>query len=78
MKDVKVEVDYTPLLNIIKEQNLSENEIFKNWNIPRKTFYNLRHGRGITVDTLARLSVILEKDINQLININYQTIETTE
>ena len=51
MKDVKVKIDYTPLLKAIKEQNLSETKIFKQWNIPRKTFYNIRHERGITIDT---------------------------
>ena len=34
MKDIKVKIDYTPLLKAIKEQNLSENKIFKQWNIP--------------------------------------------
>ena len=29
MKDVKVKIDYTPLLKAIKEQNLSETKIFK-------------------------------------------------
>ena len=35
MKDLKVKIDYTPLLKAIEEQNLSENKIFKQWNIPR-------------------------------------------
>ena len=78
MKDVKVKIDYTPLLKAIKEQNLSETKIFKQWNIPRKTFYNIRHERGITIDTLARLSVVLDKDIGQLVNISYDIIEKPE
>ena len=78
MKDIKTQIDYSPLLNTMKEQNLSENEIFKQWNIPRKTFYNIRHGRGITVDTLARLSIILNKEINQLVTITYDIIEKPE
>lgn len=75
MKDIKTQIDYSPLLKIIREQNLSENEIFKQWNIPRKTFYNIRHGRGITVDTLARLSIILNKEINQLVTVAYEIID---
>lgn len=78
MKDVKVKIDYTPLLKAIKEQNLSETKIFKQWNIPRKTFYNIRHERGITIDTLARLSVVLDKDIGQLVHISYDIIEKPE
>lgn len=78
MKDIKIKINYTPLLNTIKEQNLSENEIFKQWNIPRKTFYNIRHGRGITVDTLARLSIILNKEINQLVTFTYDIIDKPE
>ena len=68
MKDIKVKIDYTPLLKAIEEQNLSENKIFKQWNIPRKTFYNIRHERGITID----------KDIGQLVNISYDIIEKPE
>ena len=78
MKDIRIKINYTPLLNIIKEQNLSENEIFKQWGIPRKTFYNIRNERGITVDTLARLSIILNKEINQLVTFTYDIIDKPE
>ncbi len=78
MKDITIQIDYSPLLNIIREQNLSENEIFKQWGVPRKTFYNIRNGRGITVDTLARLSIILNKEINQLVTITCDIIEKPE
>lgn len=78
MKELKVRVDYTPLKEAIEEFKLSENQIFKQWGIQRKTFFNIRHGQGLTVDTLARLSVILNKDISQLVDITYDIIEKPE
>ena len=78
MKELKVRVDYTPLKDAIEEFELSENQIFKQWGIQRKTFFNIRHGQGLTVDTLARLSVILNKDISQLVDITYDIIDNPE
>lgn len=78
MKEINVEIDYTPLMDAIEKYGLSENQIFKQWGIHRKIFYNLKIGKGITVDTWARLSVMLDKDINQLVNIKYTIIERSE
>ena len=78
MKELKVRVDYTPLKEAIEEFELSENQIFKQSGFQRKTFFNIRHGQGLTVDTLARLSVILNKDISQLVNITYDIIDKPE
>ena len=73
---LKAEIDYSPLLSELEKNNLTDAKIYKLWGIQRKTLYNIKHGNGITVDTLAKLGYILETPINELVNIKITEIES--
>lgn len=73
---LKAEIDYSPLLNKLEKNNLTDARIYKLWGIQRKTLYNIKHGNGITVDTLAKIGYILETPINELVNIKITEIES--
>lgn len=74
--DLKIEsIDYTPLLNKLEEKRLTSYQLEHQWGIPNKTIYNIRQGKIVTIETLAKLAYILDTDIGQLVNFQISVID---
>lgn len=67
---VNVQIDYTPLLTKLNEKQISGYKLAE-YGIPYKTLYNIRQGKIITVETLAKLAYILNCSINDLVKFDY-------
>ena len=67
---VNVQIDYTPLLTKLNEKQISGYKLSE-YGIPHKTLYNIRQGKIITVETLAKLAYILNCSINDLVKFDY-------
>ena len=62
---IGVQPDYTPLLKKLKK-NITGYTL-TSCGIPHKTLYNIKNGKIITVETLAKLAYILSCEINELV-----------
>ena len=60
-------VDYEPLWKTMKEKNISTYTLIHKHNINPRTINNLKHNKGITVDTLEKLCRILQCTPNDVI-----------
>ena len=60
-------VDYEPLWKTMKEKNISTYTLIHKHNINPITINNLKHNKGITVDTLEKLCRILQCTPNDVI-----------
>ncbi len=60
-------VNYEPLWSTMKEKNISTYTLIHKHNINPRTINNLRHNKGITVDTLEKLCRILQCTPNDII-----------
>ena len=67
---VNVQIDYTPLLTKLNEKQISGYKLAE-YGSPHKTLYNIRQGKIITVETLAKLAYILNCSINDLVKFDY-------
>ena len=67
---VNVRMDYTPLLTKLKEKQISVYKLVE-YGIPHKTLYNIRQGKIITVETLAKFAYILDCNISDLVRFEY-------
>ena len=74
MQHIGVQIDYTPLLEKLKEKHISGYQLIS-YGIPHKTLYNIRNGKIITVETLAKLAYILGCEINELVRFQYDVTE---
>lgn len=72
---IEVELDYSLLLAKLEERKLTDAQIYKKWGIPRKTLYNIKHGNGITVETLAKLAYILDASMDELVTLKYNEVD---
>ena len=70
MQHINVEIDYTPLQEKLKEKNISGYKLAA-YGIPHKTMYNIRQGKIITLETLAKFAYILDCSISDLVNLQY-------
>lgn len=71
---IEVIVDYTPLLKRMDEKNYTDYKM-KKYGIHHKTFYNIRQGKIITIETLAKIAFVLECEINDLVKFEYKIID---
>lgn len=71
---IGVQLDYTPLLEKLKEKNLTGYQL-TSYGIPHKTLYNIKNGKIITLETLAKLAYILDCEINELVKFEYKIID---
>lgn len=60
-------VNYEPLWSTMKEKNISTYTLIHKYNINPRTINNLKHNKGITVDTLEKLCRILQCTPNDII-----------
>ena len=60
-------VNYEPLWSTMKEKNISTYTLIHKHNINPRTINNLRHNKGISVDTLEKLCRILQCTPNDII-----------
>ena len=70
MQDINVEMDYSPLLTKLEERNLSGYKL-ADFGIPHKTVYNIKQGKIITLETLAKFAYVLDCSISDLVNLQY-------
>ena len=76
MSHIAVHVDYTSLLKKLNEKGITGYTLSKKYQISHKTLYNVKHGKMITLETLAKLSYILEcNNIGDLVQFNYTITE---
>ncbi len=71
MVHIGVQVNYTLLLEKLKERNISSYQLSKDYKIPHKTIYNVCHGKMITLETLAKLAYVLNCNIGELVQFEY-------
>lgn len=71
---INVQIDYTPLLDRLDQQGISGYKLIA-YGIPHKTLYNIRNGKIITIETLAKLAYILDCSINDLVSFQYDIKE---
>lgn len=77
--DLRIEsIDYTPLINKLEERKLTSYQLEHQWGIPNKTIYNIRQGKIVTIETLAKLAYILDTDIGQLVNFQISVIQNAD
>ena len=60
-------VSYEPLWNTMKEKNITTYALIVKYGISSRTVNNLKHNRGITVDTVEKLCKILNCTPNDVI-----------
>ena len=60
-------VNYSPLWQTMKEKNVTTYTLINKHGINTRTINNLKHNKGITVDTLERLCKILDCTPNDII-----------
>lgn len=75
MVHIGVQVNYTLLLEKLKERNISSYQLSKEYQIPHKTIYNVRCNRMITLETLAKLAYVLNCNIGDLVQFEYNITE---
>lgn len=77
--NLKIEsIDYAPLLKKLEEKKLTSYQLEHQWGIPNKTIYNIRQGKIITIETLAKLAFILNTDIGQLVHFHIAAVENKD
>ena len=76
MQHIKVEIDYSPLLMKLEERKLSGYKLAY-YGIPHKTTYNIKQGKIITLETLAKFAYILDCSISDLVILQY-TVQDEE
>ena len=64
-------VSYKPLWETMKEKNITTYTLIYKYNLNPRTINNLKHDRGITVDTLEKLCKILDCTPNDIITFVY-------
>ena len=60
-------VSYRPLWEIMSSRNITTYTLISKFNINPRTINNLKHNKGITVDTLEKLCTILNCTPNDII-----------
>ena len=60
-------VSYRPLWERMKQENITTYTLISQWGINPRTINNLKHNKGITVDTLEKLCLILKCTPNDII-----------
>lgn len=60
-------ISYRPLWERMKQENITTYTLINNWGINPRTINNLKHNKGITVDTLEKLCKILNCTPNDII-----------
>lgn len=60
-------VSYRPLWEIMESKNITTYTLINKWGINPRTINNLKHNKGITVDTLERLCKILNCKPNDVL-----------
>lgn len=60
-------VDYSPLWQTMKEKNITTYALINKHGINTRTVNNLKHNKGITVDTLEKLCKILNCQPNDIL-----------
>lgn len=60
-------VNYSPLWKTMGEKGITTYMLINQHNISSRTINNLKHNKGITVDTLEKLCRILECSPNEVI-----------
>ncbi len=63
----EIMVNYEPLWSTMKEKNISTYTLIHKYNINPRTINNLKHNKGITVDTLEKLCRVLQCTPNDII-----------
>ncbi|MGO5544284.1 helix-turn-helix domain-containing protein [Blautia sp. HCP3S3_H10_1] len=66
MQHINVEIDYSPLLTKLEKRNLSGYKL-TDFGIPHKTIYNIKQGKIVTIETLAKFAYILDCSISDLV-----------
>lgn len=75
MVHIGVQVNYTLLLEKLKERKISSYQLAKEYQIPHKTIYNVRCNKMITLETLAKLAYVLNCNIGDLVQFEYNITE---
>ncbi len=75
MVHIGVQVNYTLLLEKLKERKISSYQLSKEYQIPHKTIYNVRCNKMITLETLAKLAYVLDCNIGDLVQFEYNITE---
>ena len=60
-------VDYSPLWETMRKQNITTYTLINKYDINPRTINNLKHNKGITVDTLEKLCKILNCTANDIL-----------
>lgn len=60
-------VTYEPLWQTMKKKNITTYTLIDKYGINARTIYNLKHNKGITVDTLEKICKILGCTPNDVI-----------
>lgn len=60
-------VDYSPLWKTMETQNITTYTLISKYGINPRTINNLKHNKGITVDTLEKLCKILNCTANDIL-----------
>lgn len=60
-------VSYRPLWERMQQENVTTYTLINKWGFNPRTINNLKHNKGITVDTLERLCKILNCTPNDII-----------
>lgn len=59
-------ISYEPLFQTMKQRKISPYELSKR-GFPRSTYYAIKHGKSVTVNTLNQLCTILHCDVADII-----------
>ncbi len=68
-------IDYSGLFQTMQEKGLTSYRLSKDWDIPQKTFYNMRQGKTVTIETIFKLSFILETPVDKLVRMEFARLE---
>ena len=58
----EVVIDYENFFKTIRDKELSQNDLLRNYGIPMATMYRLRHNQNLTIQTLAQIMKLIHTD----------------
>jgi len=68
-------IDYSGLFQTMHQKSLTSYRLSKDWDIPQKTFYNMRQGKTVTIETIFKLSFILKTPVDKLVRMEFTRLE---
>ena len=62
--------DFNPLWDTMKNKQISTYKLIETYHVSKGTLDRLKNNKNVTIETLARLCIILECSLDEIVNIH--------